>query len=57
MKKAIYKIARFLGIRFCNGCGRCIWFSKDMARWADSPDDSYSAPICGGCRYYYEEKL
>ena len=63
MKILFRKLLRKLGFKWCDGCGRCIWFSKETLRWADGVDynedgspylTGYTAPACEHCRLYAE---
>ena len=50
-------LKNLFGIRFCNGCGKCIWWNKETLRFIESPKDEYgySAPACSSCIAYSEE--
>ena len=56
-KKHLLKIEKWLKIKRCCQCDKCIWWQNGKLRYVESPKDDYGflAPACKNCIYLSEK--
>lgn len=58
IRKCLNKIEKFLRIKRCYNCGRCIWWRKGVLRYTENCDDlGFVAPACKNCTRISEKQF